>query len=849
MGSAPGQGEKQPLLTESFCRVGGERPEGSRSREEQLEQILRAHGLNLPEEGDMRRPSDVAEGRGRTSSTANNASPLRENNGYGVPLGGQRRRSASPRRIRFDFDLGNQHSQHPSRQATSSAIPPTSAPIQATTSTSTAAANSNVNRATSIVAGPSSNTFNTNDIPFPLHDAIMDIGTASTSSSAVIAQPEQSSGTLVITHSGRSKYLGPRAANEWLRDQEEEEGADSPYVSRAPSPVGGAKRGPNAQLERGTDQFPFGSGVGIPSMDELLSRLPTEGLARTLIDSYFRYFAWNYDIVAEHRLRPVCDDIFTQKALPAPLRERPTSLFIQRLGLIYVVLAMGALHNLEMPPEDPVVEQYISLAKACLIKSNFLIHTTIAGVQTVHIMANVLLETERGRNGDSAWPMWGICMRMIQAMGIHRDGARWNLGEPEVEERRRAFWEAYAGDTLQANCFGRPNSMDLRYADAEFPLDAHAIRTQGTEKGYHTLKFELAQLSALVLHQTLLLQPPPYEDVLAVHGRMPFRCRAAVLALPSQYTDSDTAIRESPEIDKWDLHQTLQQFHLSLMVSEAIVNLHRPYFVRALQSRRDDPIRSIYGTSFLAVVERCNIACSLYNLHPSVSARYWFFWYHAFNSAVTLGTFIMTDPSNELAPLAISQMDQVINVYTMLVQSRASHRMTDNLRWLLRLRKRSFETLSRGPSQRVDAGDAVPLDAEDDRELLGWRTRLIQRMGKGVQKATTIVPPVNSTPSPYSAMTQTMTEVLQQQLGSNPIQPLQTTLPIDTSSEQLYEATDELLRSFWDPVATSTAPSGDLTNTLSFNWWDIDLLDPNGLVTAPLDANGATGVESTENVI
>lgn len=264
------------------------------------------------------------------------------------------------------------------------------------------------------------------------------------------------------------------------------------------------------------------------------------------------------------------------------------------------------------------------------------------------------------------------------------------------------------------------------------------------------------------------------------------------------------------------------------MVSEAIVNLHRPYFVRALQSRRDDPIRSIYGTSFLAVVERCNvrrratsigqqtyrtqvliqIACSLYNLHPSVSARYWFFWvsssirdtakltppqYHAFNSAVTLGTFIMTDPSNELAPLAISQMDQVINVYTMLVQSRASHRMTDNLRWLLRLRKRSFETLSRGPSQRVDAGDAAPLDAEDDRELLGWRTRLIQRMGKGVQKATTIVPPVNSTPSPYSAMTQTMTEVLQQQLGSNPIQPLQTTLPVDTSSEQLYEATDELV--------------------------------------------------------
>lgn len=115
----------------------------------------------------------------------------------------------------------------------------------------------------------------------------------------------------------------------------------------------------------------------------------------------------SYDIVPEHRLRPVCDDIFTQKALPAPLRERPTSLFIQRLGLIYVVLAMGALHNLEMPPEDPVVEQYISLAKACLIKSNFLIHTTIAGVQTVVSVFCWVVQYQRElMDRSTSWPMF-----------------------------------------------------------------------------------------------------------------------------------------------------------------------------------------------------------------------------------------------------------------------------------------------------------------------------------------------------------------------------------------------------------------------------------------------------------
>jgi hypothetical protein len=169
--------------------------------------------------------------------------------------------------------------------------------------------------------------------------------------------------------------------------------------------------------------------------------------------------------------------------------------------------------------------------------------------------------------------------------------------------------------------------------------------------------------------------------------------------------------------------------------------------------------------------------------------------YHAFNSAVTLGTFMMTDPNNELVPFASALMDQVINVYTMLVQSRASQRMTDNLRWLLRLRKRSSETLVREVSPRGEAGEGVSTTEEDDRELLGWRTRLIQRIGKGVQKATTIVGPVTSTPSPYSALTQTMTEALQQQLATNG--PAQAAAQrSDSSSEQLHQATDELVSKY-----------------------------------------------------
>lgn len=33
-------------------------------------------------------------------------------------------------------------------------------------------------------------------------------------------------------------------------------------------------------------------------------------------------------------------------------------------------------------------------------------------------------ETEEGRNGDSAWPLWGLAMRLIQAVSVARGDLR-----------------------------------------------------------------------------------------------------------------------------------------------------------------------------------------------------------------------------------------------------------------------------------------------------------------------------------------------------------------------------------------------------------------------------------------
>jgi hypothetical protein len=68
---------------------------------------------------------------------------------------------------------------------------------------------------------------------------------------------------------------------------------ESPAISRAVSPT---HRSTGTKPSEGPLTFPFKlcSGHTKTSMRELLSPLPAKDDALLLVDSYFRYFAWQY---------------------------------------------------------------------------------------------------------------------------------------------------------------------------------------------------------------------------------------------------------------------------------------------------------------------------------------------------------------------------------------------------------------------------------------------------------------------------------------------------------------------------------------------------------------------------
>ncbi|CAK7235708.1 hypothetical protein SBRCBS47491_009387 [Sporothrix bragantina] len=584
-------------------------------------------------------------------------------------------------------------------------------------------------------------------------------------------------GTLVMSHGGRSKYLGPTAGSEWLKDvQQLQDAANTPSVTRCPSPeveaieqqppllpppINANSGGHQHNFNTSPLAFPINASSAQIRTRDLLARLPPAEEAWALVESYYRYCAWHHDVAPRSRFQETFARVYS---FVSPGSAPPsTAINFQEVALVFIVMSKGTMCNIEMPMDDPSAEEWQHLSEMALVKGNFLSNNTIAGVQTLHIMAHKNFNSDKGRRDDKAWLLWGLATRMTQAMGLHRDGARWNLPPDIVEERRKVFWEVNAADIFQAHCFSRPPTINADHCDTEFPSEPRIVPT---EKGYFELRFELSQISGEILNMTLKARRPPYSDATILDEKLrkheqslPYyiRCRAALLAMVSRYPSPEDAIAASPEPSPRAMPLSFQQSNLALNICETVINLHRPYYAKALYEDTNATHNSMYAVSFYAVIERCAmiiaIVADIHARYPAISTRQWNLWYHVFGSALCLGTLILKHPTHAMANFALLQIDTAIALFMSLVQNGANTpRYQRNLQWLQKLRSRATAkmdeagSLQQGKTTTADAAmDTAGTNTnnagqqdERDVELLGWRTRLIRQAGQQAVQHTVI---------------------------------------------------------------------------------------------------------------
>lgn len=184
--------------------------------------------------------------------------------------------------------------------------------------------------------------------------------------------------------------------------------------------------------------------------------------------------------------------------------------------------------------------------------------------------------------------------------------------------------------------------------------------------------------------------------------------------------------------------------------------------------------------------------------------------HHVFNSALCLGTLVLRDPGNVLAGFVLAQLDAAITAFTSLLQHGGhTPRYKSNLRWLVNLRARAQSKITEasrrdGPQRDGDQERSSGSDGDghgehdEDVELLGWRTRLIERAGQGSRKTSrTIHPTETPTESPATDTTNLGGNYMQGQMGIQDTAILSEPLPAVP-----LDPTNDMVRSNDEPLMT-----------------------------------------------
>ena len=106
----------------------------------------------------------------------------------------------------------------------------------------------------------------------------------------------------------------------------------------------------------------------------------------------------------------------------------------------------------------------------------------------------------------------------------------------------------------------------------------------------------------------------------------------------------------------------IMQSHTTFCIREAsLIYLHRGYLARALAEHPEDPFKSRYHASVIAVhASSCAVLAGVrnaYALLPDLMPRVFFLWVHAFSAAIVLATIVIRAPSSALVQSSLKELD------------------------------------------------------------------------------------------------------------------------------------------------------------------------------------------------
>ncbi|OXM82100.1 hypothetical protein C364_00207 [Cryptococcus neoformans Bt63] len=449
-----------------------------------------------------------------------------------------------------------------------------------------------------------------------------------------------------------------------------------------------------------TDLFPpFSSVHNQLDIDDIFHQyLPPPEIGLTLAEVYFHTFGWFTNIVQ----RPSWDDVFFHHVYRDSASIRSNPLKPQRLAVVLLVFALGALMDLSKPPHNEEARHYFNGARACLSLDP---SHSVTYVQCIYLYGSYLMN--RGKDtsgGDTFWPLLRMGMAVCEAIGLHRDGSNWGLEEDQAMVRRIVFWEIHGYDVLQSTALGRGMCISDASIDCQVPLAE-------TDSGFHAKAYALTKIWSQINEKQVRIKPFVYSEVAeidkalcAFQDDLPYHLSPS---LPPSPDDLTNLARHK---------EAFQRNTLLLYINEAKLTLHRGWFIRALREYPDEPLSSPFKHSYLSCLEACRgvvfLVRNMLILHGQLIHRRWHFFFHLFAACVCLAAAVIRAPASSLVRSILAELESGINIFKIADR--------EELIIVNRLREKAVRAMQNISSSSFNESEAET----EDLDLLGARTTL-----------------------------------------------------------------------------------------------------------------------------
>lgn len=547
-------------------------------------------------------------------------------------------------------------------------------------------------------------------------------------------------GSLSISDNGRTNFYGQTANSYYLLQNEvgseDEDDVMSPTSVELPMPN---------SLPWRSHAFPFASNIAGNIEDVramLLNSLPDVNTIRRQLDIYWRHASWMYTPIEQNDFYgSIYSRVFDPDA--GPDHDRIQS---HRIAVVYMMLAIGALLDLDAPPHSYDASHYYQLGRAALSVDPIFEEQSIPAIQALLLMSHYMFLSDID---GPRWALMGLVVKLAHSCGLHRDSGRWNLGLEETYRRRSLFWEIYTYDSWQSLTYGRPPSFSVLHIDTQMPQESTRDESGGEDMSFQLWKYRFSSQCMSVVHDQVFGARTPNYKVLQQLDR---KVRDFYTP-PSLQVPGFGGPMADPE--GVPVYLTLQRYIGFAIREMTLFYMHRGFFARAIEDSPDDPLGSKYAPSVLAVY---NSACSfvgliksLFSQQPVLTERMWFLFTHVFSCAIVLGSIPIKCPKMALARSALLHLDSALRLFEDVSQNSRAVKVLPVLR---KQRERAIATMSELQSRKDPQSPGMTPEYEgdvkrEDEELatLGGKTRLVPRKAS----SSTASSPTTASASPRSS--------------------------------------------------------------------------------------------------